>query len=471
MKVTKIKAALPLNLKPKIYSELQEVMQKVHSSIRKEVEFAIDDAKPQDRQRVATAFIKRIKTEIQSGNIDFRMMNSGNKEITEKSKNTAITFSEIIKNHDNSSASYLINKFYDNYNNSIDIPKIQLTSGQLKTAKSKLSECKWWHERIYETIDNNIELLYFRLGLVGKYNNHFVSRYVLEALHNKDYAVKQYLKGKGLLTQRAKPIFYENLCFANGIKKYAQSNHMTMIAITITAPGEYHTGSEFWNGYSPRQTHLLISSLWNTFNARIRKWKSKSFYLRVVEPHIDGTPHWHVTFWGDANKLQKYKKVFYEVFKSFNNHKNGKHSIDWVINEDPDKISKNILYVLKSMEVPNDDEEYSQKNRRLKRIETHSKFWNIRRWQLSGLPKHCKSLWRLMYRLQISKDSPFIDTSNTIAAQLRDAVKSRNFKVFLELIIAYQNRIKLDPVNHHVTIDLDCYVLPADLRLAQKKRK
>jgi len=246
---------------------------------------------------------------------------------------------------------------------------------------------------------------------------------------------------------------------------------MTMIAITITAPGEYHTGSEFWNGYSPRQTHLLISSLWNTFNARIRKWKSKSFYLRVVEPHIDGTPHWHVTFWGDANKLQKYKKVFYEVFKSFNNHKNGKHSIDWVINEDPDKISKNILYVLKSMEVPNDDEEYSQKNRRLKSIETHSKFWNIRRWQLSGLPKHCKSLWRLMYRLQISKDSPFVDTSNTIAAQLRDAVKSRNFKVFLELIIAYQNRIKLDPVNHHVTIDLDCYVLPADLRLAQKKRK
>jgi hypothetical protein len=475
MKVTKIKAALPLNLKPKIYSELQEVLQKVHSSIRKEVEFAIDDAKPQDRHRIATAFIQKIKSEIQSGQIDFRMMNCVPNEIKEQSSKTVSAFSDMLKQHDHHAVNDLIDQFYKNYNQAIGIPKLQLTDGQLKTAKAKLIKYKWWQKIIYKTINDNVELLFTRLGLVGKYNNnHFVSRYVLEAQHNKDYAVKQYLNGKGLLSQRAKPIFYENLCFANGIKKYAESNHLTMIAITITAPGEYHTSSKFWNGYSPRQTHRLISSLWNTFNTRIRKWKSRSFYLRVVEPHIDGTPHWHVIFWGDANKSQKYKKVFYEVFKSFNNHKNGEHGIDWVINEDPDKISKNILYVLKSMEVSNDDEnedvEYSQKNRRLKRIETHAKFWNLRRWQLSGLPKHCKSLWRLMYRLQIRKDSPFIDTSNTIAAQLRDAVKSRNFKVFLEVITEHQNRIKLDTVNHHVIIDLDCYVLPADLRLTQKKR-
>ncbi|MEI7408157.1 replication endonuclease [Pectobacterium aroidearum] len=69
---------------------------------------------------------------------------------------------------------------------------------------------------------------------------------------------------------------------------------------TITAPSKYHSahsGGGFvkqWNGASPRDTQKYLCSVWAKIRAALSREEINVFGFRVVEPHHDGTPHWHM---------------------------------------------------------------------------------------------------------------------------------------------------------------------------------
>lgn len=49
-----------------------------------------------------------------------------------------------------------------------------------------------------------------------------------------------------------------------------------------------------WGGYSPRVTHRYLCNVWAKIRASLSRNKIKVFGFRVVEPHHDGTSHWHL---------------------------------------------------------------------------------------------------------------------------------------------------------------------------------
>ncbi|MCW2483905.1 replication endonuclease, partial [Candidatus Symbiopectobacterium sp. NZEC135] len=69
---------------------------------------------------------------------------------------------------------------------------------------------------------------------------------------------------------------------------------------TITAPAKYHAVHsaggfvEHWNGASPRDTQKYLCSVWAKIRAALSREEINVFGFRVVEPHHDGTPHWHL---------------------------------------------------------------------------------------------------------------------------------------------------------------------------------
>ena len=69
---------------------------------------------------------------------------------------------------------------------------------------------------------------------------------------------------------------------------------------TITAPSRYHSvysqGGFItkWNGSSPRDTQRYLLPFWARIRAALSREEIHVYGFRVVEPHHDGTPHWHM---------------------------------------------------------------------------------------------------------------------------------------------------------------------------------
>ncbi|MCS3425027.1 hypothetical protein M2403_003650 [Rahnella sp. BIGb0603] len=69
---------------------------------------------------------------------------------------------------------------------------------------------------------------------------------------------------------------------------------------TITAPSKYHAVHSKggfvsqWNAASPQQTQKYLCGVWAKARAAFSRAGIHVFGFRVVEPHHDGTPHWHM---------------------------------------------------------------------------------------------------------------------------------------------------------------------------------
>ena len=103
---------------------------------------------------------------------------------------------------------------------------------------------------------------------------------------------------------------HELMARIRGCQEYADSIGFVALFVTLTAPGKYHrlkkrgkyfVENENWNGEPPEVAHRWISDSWDKFRSAIgRETKTRPaldyFGMRVAEPHVDGTPHWHGVF-------------------------------------------------------------------------------------------------------------------------------------------------------------------------------
>lgn len=84
---------------------------------------------------------------------------------------------------------------------------------------------------------------------------------------------------------------------------------------TITAPSKYHSahsGGGFvkqWNGASPRDTQKYLCKVWAKIRAALSREKISVFGFRVVEPHHDGTPHWHMLLFMRPEHVQSVRDI------------------------------------------------------------------------------------------------------------------------------------------------------------------
>jgi len=111
-----------------------------------------------------------------------------------------------------------------------------------------------------------------------------------------------------------------------GCQEYADANEHVALFVTMTAPGRYHRlkkhGQYFvenknWAGYAPVDAHNWLSRSWVRFRAAADRNDFLYYGLRVVEPHVDGTPHWHCVFFmplssvaGFSEQLSHYQCQF-----------------------------------------------------------------------------------------------------------------------------------------------------------------
>lgn len=106
----------------------------------------------------------------------------------------------------------------------------------------------------------------------------------------------------------------------NSLFKYANMLDLYPVFLTQTLPPQFHYNSKNYDGSSVKDGVRYLSARWASFlRLKIFKNIKKSInhnmiYIRVLEPHKDGTPHSHVLIFIPKNFILPLKKVFKRHF-------------------------------------------------------------------------------------------------------------------------------------------------------------
>jgi len=78
---------------------------------------------------------------------------------------------------------------------------------------------------------------------------------------------------------------------------------------TITCPSRFHANSSKWSGETPKDAQNYLTQTWARARSKLNRRGLKYFGVRVVEPHADGCPHWHMMLFMPKNKVQEVNAI------------------------------------------------------------------------------------------------------------------------------------------------------------------
>jgi hypothetical protein len=116
-------------------------------------------------------------------------------------------------------------------------------------------------------------------------------------------------------SNQAKKYFAENYKACVGTEEYARDLGYGCLFITLTVPAHMHSNptskNNTWDGTTIKEAHDYLAQKWKKFTNDLSRKKysiklseGDLFGYRVVEPHADGTPHWHALIYS-AHELLK----------------------------------------------------------------------------------------------------------------------------------------------------------------------
>ncbi len=121
-----------------------------------------------------------------------------------------------------------------------------------------------------------------------------------------------------------------------GMEEKAKELGYTFMFITLTCPPEFHSNTirkkSTWANKSAKEANEFLQKQWRRLGRALDKFdlyfnieRGGAFGKRVVEPHKDGCPHWHLMLFCPPSQVDDFKSLFMKFFsrKSRNNHSYG----------------------------------------------------------------------------------------------------------------------------------------------------
>lgn len=333
----------------------------------------------------------------------------------------------------------------------------ELLADRLEIAIRRMSCDKWWLRKLNRARDMTIEHLNITLGLVNKKHSPYAS---LQAVNEFRYAKKsqqEWLNSMQLESEDGEILLdlakvfegsvsnpekrrIELMVRCRGYQEYAESQGMQAMFYTITAPSKYHANSPKYNNATPKETQAFLVNQWAKVRAELHKIGIPVFGVRVVEPHHDATPHWHMLLF----MLPEHEKSTTKMLKSYALQVDGdekgaakaRFTAEYI---DPEKgsavgyiakyISKNIN--ANHIEGETDDEtgsEFTSENGLVLNVGAWASRWRIRQFQFVGGAS--VGLWREFRRAKADG----VSRMSALGLETFEAADSSQFATFIHLL-------------------------------------
>ncbi|WP_370640075.1 replication endonuclease [Buttiauxella sp. S04-F03] len=213
--------------------------------------------------------------------------------------------------------------------------KGKLTAREAFSAVFRLITDDWWVAQFKAQRTRWNEALLIAVGEVSKKRSPYASKQAIRDVHARRLANLEYLKSRELenvetgeridlidkvLKSISNPEIrrMELMNTIAGIERYASSKGDVGLFITITTPSKYHptrvTGADKtvqlnhkWNdeAYSPKEGQRYLCGIWSKMRTAFKDNGLNVYGMRVVEPHHDGTPHWHMMLFCQPDQRQQ----------------------------------------------------------------------------------------------------------------------------------------------------------------------
>ncbi|MBD2785957.1 replication endonuclease [Xenorhabdus sp. DI] len=209
--------------------------------------------------------------------------------------------------------------------------KGKLTAEHVVSAVARLVNDDFWYRRLKAHRTRWREALLIAVMAVNKNRSPYASRQAIQEVKSQRLSNLQYLQAMDIedvetgerfdlvdqvMQSIANPEIrrMEMMAQVAGIQRVALARNDIGMFVTITTPSKYHPtrlmkkgGAEIavlnhnWadEAYTPKDGQRYLVRVWSKIRTAFKDSGLNVYGVRVVEPHHDGTPHWHLLLFTD----------------------------------------------------------------------------------------------------------------------------------------------------------------------------
>lgn len=288
----------------------------------------------------------------------------------------------------------------------------------------------WWRRQLRKAHAKAVEAAAIRIGLVNRKRDPYVSNESLqrrmqqnarnaaslEATIARNELGQEFtlaeLAAKGPANKAIRRA--ELMTRISGFERIARECSHAGLFFTVTCPSRMHKwrtvkgGSVIENprydGTNPREAQGYLAKVWARIRASLKRQGVGLYGFRIAEPNHDGTPHWHLLVFHQADQVEAVRATVWRYALEDSPNEPGAHlhrvdfkPIDWERGSAAGYIAK---YVAKNIDgykldkdlIGNDALETSA------RVEAWASTWGIRQFQQVGGPP--VGVWRELRRVE-----------------------------------------------------------------------
>lgn len=280
---------------------------------------------------------------------------------------------------------------------------------------NRMTDPAWWRRALRNRF-RTVELNQIQRGAVHRHAGVYVSNKAMRRFERNRKHLAELLASLDLVNQatgevlplqdiveasQANPANRRRAMMARikGIEAHAKAQGHEALFVTITCPSRMHprhvTGerNERYDGSNPRQAQAYLGRLWNSAMRHAAHHGLNPYGLRVVEPHHDACPHWHVLVFVPADQAKAVTTILRTYALADNSNEPGAQERRFTVERiDPEKgsaVGYVAKYVSKSIDgegLDADDESGQAGVDASRRIVAWARTWGIRQFQFFGVP-------------------------------------------------------------------------------------